>query len=60
MKTAGTKGKKKAPAKTRKERKRYASPAVRTYTSKEIVESLGPAQGFASGSSPGSSPRRRR
>ena len=28
---------------------RYTSPEVRTFTSSEILELLGPAQGFASG-----------
>jgi hypothetical protein len=41
---------KKAPKKKR--RKGYVAPKVETYSSREIVDSLGPAQGLMSGVSP--------
>ena len=41
----------KTPEKTER-RERYAKPNVKSYSSREIVESLGPAQGLMSGASP--------
>ncbi len=38
----------------KKRRKGYVAPKIETYSSREIVDSLGPAQGFMSGVSPGS------
>ena len=46
-----TPSEKNPPGKTER-RDRYAAPAVRTYSSHEILDSIGPAQGLTSGVSP--------
>ena len=42
----------KNPLRAAERRDRYAAPRVRTYTTREILDALGPAQGLTSGASP--------